>query len=58
MAMGLPLLAQSGLPSKFWVDYFLTLVYLINRLSTPVLLFEILGGDCKLGSKGISVVFY
>jgi hypothetical protein len=35
--MGLTLLAQSGLPPKFWVDSFLTSVFLINRLPTPVL---------------------
>jgi hypothetical protein len=35
--LGLTLLAQLGLPSKHWVDSFLTSVYLINRLPTPVL---------------------
>jgi hypothetical protein len=35
--LGLTLLAQSGLSSKHWVDSFLTSVYLINRLPTPIL---------------------
>lgn len=35
--MGLTLLAQSSLSTKFWVDSFLTSVYLINRLLTKVL---------------------
>jgi hypothetical protein len=35
--MGLTLLAQSDLNKKFWVESFLTAVYLINRLPTPVL---------------------
>jgi hypothetical protein len=35
--MGLTLLAQSGLPTKFWVESFLTSTYLINRLPTKVL---------------------
>lgn len=34
---GLSLLAQSHLPSSYWVDAFLTSVYLINRLPTPIL---------------------
>jgi hypothetical protein len=34
---GLTLLAHSGLSNKFWVDAFLTSVYIINRLPTPVL---------------------
>jgi len=34
---GLTLLAHSHLPSFHWVDAFLTAVYLINRLPTPVL---------------------
>jgi hypothetical protein len=37
MEIGLTLLAQSGLPYKYWVDSFLTSIYLINRLPTPVL---------------------
>jgi transposase InsO family protein len=35
--LGLTLLAQLGLPSKHWIDSFLTSVYLIDRLPTPVL---------------------
>jgi len=35
--VGLTLLAQSGLFPKFWVDSFLTAIYLINRLPTHVL---------------------
>jgi len=35
--VGLTLLAQSGLSPKFWVDSFLTAIYLINRLPTSVL---------------------
>jgi hypothetical protein len=35
--MGLTLLAQSGLSTKFWVESFLTSTYLINRLPTKVL---------------------
>jgi hypothetical protein len=34
---GLTLLAHSGLSNKFWVDAFLTSIYVINRLPTPVL---------------------
>jgi hypothetical protein len=34
---GLTLLAQSGLPPKYWVGAFLTSVFLINRLSSPVI---------------------
>jgi hypothetical protein len=34
---GLALLAHSGLSTKYWVDAFLTVVYLINRLPTPTL---------------------
>jgi hypothetical protein len=34
---GLTLLAHSGLSKKYWVDAFLTSVYIINRLPTPVL---------------------
>ena len=37
MEMGLTLLAQVGLSPKYWVDSFLTSIYLINRLPTPVL---------------------
>ena len=35
--MRLTLLAQSALPPRYWVDSFLTSVFLINRLPTPVL---------------------
>ena len=38
--MGLTLLAQSGLPKKFWVDAFLTSIFIINRLPTKVLNFS------------------
>jgi hypothetical protein len=34
---GLALLAHSHLPNKYWVDAFLTAIYLINRLPTPTL---------------------
>jgi hypothetical protein len=34
---GLVLLAHSHLSNTFWVDAFLTAIYLINRLHTPVL---------------------
>jgi len=37
MEMGLTLLAQSGLSPKYWVDAFLTSIYLINWLPSPVL---------------------
>jgi hypothetical protein len=37
MEMGLTLLAQSGLSPKHWVDAFLTAIYLINRLPSPVI---------------------
>jgi hypothetical protein len=37
MEMGLTLLAQAGLSPKYWVGSFLTSIYLINRLPTPVL---------------------
>ena len=37
MEMGLTLLAQSGLSPKHWVDAFLTAIFLINRLPSPVL---------------------
>jgi hypothetical protein len=33
---GLMLLAQSELPPKYWVDSFLTSIFLINRLPSPV----------------------
>ena len=35
--MGLTLLAWASMPSKFWEQAFETVVYLINRLPTPVL---------------------
>jgi len=35
--MGLTFLAQSGLSTKFWVESFLTSIYLINRLPKKVL---------------------
>ncbi|RVW82845.1 Retrovirus-related Pol polyprotein from transposon RE2 [Vitis vinifera] len=38
--MGLILLAQSELPKKFWVDAFLTSIFIINRLPTKVLNFS------------------
>ena len=38
--MGLTLLAQSRLPKKFWVDAFLTPIFIINRLPTKVLNFS------------------
>jgi hypothetical protein len=34
---GLTLLAHSRLSNKYWVDAFLTSVYIINRLPTPIL---------------------
>lgn len=37
LEMGLTLLAHSSLSNRFWVDAFLTTVYIINRLPTPVL---------------------
>jgi hypothetical protein len=37
---GPTLLAQSHLPSKFWVETFSTAVYLINGLPTPTLIFQ------------------
>jgi hypothetical protein len=37
MEMGLTLLAQSGLSPKYWVDSFLTAIFLINRLPSPIL---------------------
>ena len=37
MEVGLSLLAQSHLPTKFWVEAFMTTIYLINRTPTPVL---------------------
>lgn len=40
MEMGLTLLAQSGLSPKYWVDAFLTAIFLINRLPSPVLQHE------------------
>jgi len=38
--IGLTLLAQSVLSPKFWVDAFLTAIFLINRLPSPVLQHE------------------
>ena len=35
--MGLTLLAQAGMPLRYWIDGFQSVVYLINRLPTPVL---------------------
>jgi transposase InsO family protein len=48
--LGLTLLAQSGLPPKYWVNSFLTATFLINRLPTPVLhnespFFKLFGKD-------------
>jgi transposase InsO family protein len=37
MEMGLSLLAQSHLPTTFWVDAFLHAAYIINQLPTPQL---------------------
>lgn len=37
---GLTLLAHSGLSNTYWVDAFLTSVYIINRLPTAVLTYE------------------
>lgn len=37
MEVGLSLLAQSHLPTKFWVEAFMTAIYLINRTPTLVL---------------------
>jgi hypothetical protein len=37
LEMGLTLLAQSGLPPKYWVDSFFTSIFLINRLPSPVI---------------------
>ena len=37
LEMGLTLLAHSGLSNTYWIDAFLTTVYIINRLPTPVL---------------------
>jgi transposase InsO family protein len=34
---GLTILAHSGLSNRYWVDAFLTSVFIINRLPTPVL---------------------
>ncbi|KAL3846245.1 hypothetical protein ACJIZ3_003648 [Penstemon smallii] len=35
--VGLALLSHASLPHKFWFDAFVTAVYLINRLPTPIL---------------------
>jgi hypothetical protein len=40
MEMGLTLLAQSGLSPKYWIDDFLTAIFLINQLPSPVLQHE------------------
>jgi transposase InsO family protein len=40
MEMRLTLLAQSGLSPKYWVDAFLTAIFLINRLPSLVLQHE------------------
>ena len=37
MDTGLALLTHSGLSIKYWVDAFLTAIYLINRLPTPTI---------------------
>jgi hypothetical protein len=37
MEMGLTLFVQSGPSPKYWVDAFLTAIYLINQLPSPVL---------------------
>jgi len=37
MDMGFTFLAQSGLSKRFWVDAFLTVIFIINRLPTKVL---------------------
>jgi hypothetical protein len=37
MEMGLAMLAQSDLPESFWVKSFLTAIFFINRLPTPLL---------------------
>jgi hypothetical protein len=37
METGLTLLAHSHLSNRYWVDVFLTAVYVFNRLSTPIL---------------------
>ena len=34
---GLTLLAHSKLSNKYWVDAFLTAIFIINRLPTPIL---------------------
>jgi hypothetical protein len=38
--VGLALLAHASMPLKFWDEAFLTAVFLINRLPTPVLAHE------------------
>lgn len=35
--IGLTLMAHASIPSKFWTVAFTTLVFLINRLPTPIL---------------------
>jgi 2-polyprenyl-3-methyl-5-hydroxy-6-metoxy-1,4-benzoquinol methylase len=37
---GLTLLAHSHLSNKYWIDAFLTAVYIINRLPTPTLQYK------------------
>jgi len=50
MEMGLSLLAQSHLSTLFWVDAFITSVFIINRLPSSVL--ENVSPFFKLFNKG------